>query len=261
MTPLLCKKLTKSFHLLRFQNEAPYSASWALQPRISEMELQKILSQEFHFYSRGTQSFVFLSADGSFVLKLFVVNRCSSQLTRKAKKNLLNPISSFRVLEGCKTAYSRAPNETGLIYTHLNLTEKELPKIVLKGPCWKRTKISLDHYRFALQRRATSLSEKISKDYRMDDFPSFCEKINQVFSYLSHRTNLEIYNRDSQALSNYGFLENNEVMEMDFGQYSHCPEKDKEQKEKRRLIRNLKKWAIQKAPKWKEKIDSLFSTS
>lgn len=239
MLPAVYKRFTHSFHLNRCIAEIPYQASWEFPSLLTKEELLQVFSQKFFFLARGSQSFVFTSEDGNFVLKLFILD------------------SSKKILESCKVASSYIPKKTGLVYAHLNLTNEDLPRLYLRGPAGKHSFIPLDQFRFALQQRVIPLSEELLRDYHEKSFSSFCQKVENVFSFIDWRSDQKIYNRDSRHISNFGFL-GNELIEIDFGQYTLCPE-DKRKKEKNRFSRNLIQWMKKETPEWESLIEAYIA--
>lgn len=242
--PTAYKRLTHSFHLARLKVDLPQEPSWDLLPLIPKEELTEVLSQEYVYLSRGAQSFVFASLDGNYVLKLFIFD---------------SP-SSTRVLESSKTAYLHAAKETGLVYVHLNLTEAQLPKTLLKGPIFKRSVISLDHFRFVLQKRAVPLPKELLRCRQENDLESFCLKLEHIFSLLQKRSKTGIYNRDARPISNFGFI-GSEPVEFDFGQYVYSLQIDKREKEKMRAWHDVMRWIEKEVPEWKNTVETRLSPS
>ena len=184
-----------------------------------------------------------MSSDRQYVLKLFFFDTPTSQ----------------RALEGCITAYLYAAQDTGIVYAHLNRTDSQLPTVVLKGPAWKRCSVSLDQVRFALQRRATPLSEELLHAYQKRDLLSFRRKINEAFALMQKRSERGIQNADHRLVNNFGYIEK-KVVEIDFGQYYYDPDNHQSRQEKLRALSHLARWVKKQMPEWKNEIDLRINT-
>jgi hypothetical protein len=233
--PSALKRVTRSFHLARCKIDLPYHTEWELPSRLSSQELENFLSQEYRFLDRGAQSFVFASRDGQVVLKLFFFDSPADR----------------HVLDSSVVAYVHAPEETGLLYVHLNETKNRLPSLTLQGPAWKRQRIALDQVRFALQKRAVPLRERLLRCYREGDLASACRILESAFALLKHRIDKGVHNTDYRLVTNCGCCESN-VIEIDFGQYNRQANHQEQQRARSYLMRWIKKWM----PKWVEEIES-----
>src|SRR5262245_9492560 len=69
----LCKMPTRSFALCKISSSLQANQEWETAPLMEEgeRELEKALSQPYHFLSKGAQAFVFKSEDGRYVIKFF----------------------------------------------------------------------------------------------------------------------------------------------------------------------------------------------
>src|SRR5262249_10626680 len=126
-------------------------------------EIASILNQSFSYFAKGQQSFVFLSADGQYVLKLFRFYTSKIPYGRRIETLLkqwvdptVQPRNSFAFdvqtnFDSCKTASDLAPDPTGLIYIHLN--PRSLPLLHLKDRLGRTHSIDPAKYRFVLQKK------------------------------------------------------------------------------------------------------------
>src|ERR1700687_1837730 len=69
-TARFCKKQTGSFTIARISSEIPFHPEWEVETE-NEEQIKHILSQPYHYFGKGAQSFVFASEDGSTVIKFF----------------------------------------------------------------------------------------------------------------------------------------------------------------------------------------------
>lgn len=250
--PVALKRWTHSFHLSRCV--LPLKEKHQIFSLLEKKEVEKILSRPFHYLDRGAQSFVFESEDGRFVLKLFFFDP-HPKLTRPNSRGLARK-KAKRTLEGCKTA-SLAHEETALVYLHLGQSDEKLPIVRLIGPAWKRSWLNCSHYCFAIQERAVLLKESLQAVYLQKNQQAFQRKIRSLSKLLKRRIERNIHNSDPGLFNNFGFVDCDRAIEIDFGNYRQCPdwkEADKSQEEARYLDK-LALWMDETMPEWKELCD------
>ncbi|MBF8262347.1 MAG: hypothetical protein HW387_12 [Parachlamydiales bacterium] len=257
--PATLKRLTHSFHIERLFVDLPVKMS---QPEASD-EIRQILSQDFEYLGRGSQAFVFSSADRKYVLKLFLFDSPSRSLIRRFFYRSEEMPMAVKVLQACQIADRLASNETGLVYVHPEPTQKNLPVVRLYGPAWHRSMIELDRYRFAIQRLARPLKQVLLEAYLANDRERFGCLVSDLLSLLSKRIALGIYNTDPTLFDNFGFIDDRAV-EIDFGNYilidEHC-DRSRDQYEKARYTSQLLEWTRINAPEWIEDVVQLIDSS
>lgn len=213
---------TGAFRLSKLQElDLEHRPEW---DTVLAQEAAAILSQRFSFYKRGTESYVFLSEDGKTVLKFF----SPSLIKRSWKEKILRPFNDpkqkelrlIQTLEGYSLA-SKIPKErSGLLYTHLNLTEALLPKVILQDGLGRTCTIPLDRCRFALQKKTDLYTEAFQR--RTKDPLAIEQLIDSYLSWLDLRTSLGIRNADTEFKKNFGCLDD-QALELDFGAYVSDP--------------------------------------
>ncbi len=237
--PAGLKRCTCSFHLSRCIPPKLENLTGALFSSLSSEEIKEILSQPFTYLDRGAQSFVFASQDGKYALKLFFFEHNSEKA------------SALRM--SCKAAMLAA-EETALVYLHFGPSSKPIGKIKLCGPAWHRVTIKGSDYCFALQRMATPLKEAILRAYLNKDRDAFLKKVDALFTLLHRRVNKGIHNSDGSLFSNFGFLEDGQAIEIDFGHYRFDSKWSEEEKirEIARYKKRLGEWVFIAMPEWAE---------
>lgn len=224
------KRFTYGVCFAKMQTDIVSSPEWDTP---WDPELIPILKQPFFFLGKGSQCYAFESEDKNYVIKIFRYDYRGE----KKKTSLL--------FQGAKIAFSDLKEETALVYLHLNPTELGLPKLVCKGPLFKRFLFDLDHCRFALQKKVSPFktlleSRKIPEEMR--------EKIDSFFALLIQRAAKDIRNTDPNIDRNFGFLENRAV-EIDFGNYRKDLEGE-QKKEIDRFAEKLQLWLHKNIPEW-----------
>lgn len=200
--PFGYKQLTSGFRLAKLWVDFPYDAKW---DTVADANLESILGQNYQFLGKGTQSYVFESVDGEYVVKFFRFDRLKNE-----------DIPQF--FQSAKIAYDFLREETGLIYLHLNPTRSHLPILQCKDAIGRTIHLPLDQLRFAIQKKAIPFRSCLGSKERLEQFSALLKK----------RAAKKIRNRDSNLSRNFGFLADRAI-EIDFGSFYFDPDLDEEE--------------------------------
>lgn len=216
---------TGGFRLASCDTHLTNRSEWASDT--PSEEIRKILSQPFSFYRRGTQAYAFLSQDGQYVLKIF------SQPLKKYRfppklypyRAPLSQASYQKQIEEGIMGYCLAsklpPQMTGLLYAHLNTTEKELPFLNIRDAWLRSYQLPLDRVRFVLQRKCQMLAPTLKQ--AIQTAPKEAKRLAESFhKAIATRAAGAIRNSDTEFKKNFGILDG-EVIEFDCGAYSYDP--------------------------------------
>lgn len=236
LLPSFAKYLTDGFRIAKMKVNFPSHPEWdvALDPI-----LDSVFKQRFTYLGKGSQCYVFQSKDQNYVIKFF---RFSDPSEETKIKDLF---------EATHLAYTHLKNETGLIYIHLNPTEKLLPTIYAKDAVGRPYKFELDKCRFAVQKKAIPF--KIAFNEALKNPELIQKRIDQFATLLATRSNLGISNADPSLSRNFGFLES-QAVEIDFGNFRHGMPHSKEA-EIERYAKKLRSWLKQKNPECADYLD------
>jgi hypothetical protein len=203
-----------------------FVAEWET-PALEDPELLAVLKAPFSYLSKGAQSYVFLSRNEKYVLKLFRFDACRMPLGRMAMTQLchwagLKPRHFVPAEEkipftfnSCMLAYRLAQKQTGLAYVHLNL-KKGLPLLTLVDRLGRVHQIDPAKFRFALQCKAESFDCHNGEEVRL-----YRQLLNELSS-------MGLTNTDRKFKGNFGCIEGR-VIAMDFGNFIYSPERAKEE--------------------------------
>jgi hypothetical protein len=240
--PSSFKRLTCGWKLAKVRLDLPYRPEWEIDSDLSQTDLHAILSQSFTYLDKGAQCYVFASADGEYVLKLFRYD--PHRYTARSKRSNAKIAAFF---SACKLAYEKAKEETALIYLHLNRTEHSLPLLDAKGPLGQSIHLPLDHYRFAIQRRVVPFRAALLQAYQSKDPTRISALIDSWIALLASRIHKKIGNLDPSLSRNFGFLDHRAI-EIDFGNYAF-PLRDPHG-EMERYAKRFRRWLKHNAPEW-----------
>lgn len=217
LVPGILKRATGGFQVEKLRLDLPFDARWETGGAVSE-EVRKVLSQPFSYLGRGTQSYVFASRDGKHVIKFFRFDKRDKKRFQTHRR-FEERKKIERLFEACKLAYEKAPEETGLVFLHLNPTSDSLPPFECRDALGRKRRIDLDQVRFAIQKRVEPFCDSLRRAAR--DPAALEQAIDAVFDLLSKRSAKCIHNSDPNLTRNVGFLEGR-ALEIDFGNYRDC---------------------------------------
>jgi hypothetical protein len=224
---------THGFHPAKLVADIiPDRPEWAIdQPPLVSDDVWK---QPFTYLARGSQSYVFASEDGQYVLKLFRYNRSQfswiHQLKRlfhrNNRKNLKVDLATKLnyTLNAAKIACITVPECTQVVWAHLTNSRchdnARLTVIDRLGRPWT---LRLSHYRFVLQRRALPLKKVLAEALQTQDFVRARRLIASYQQLITTRASRGVRNSDPNFGPNSGFIDDRAI-EIDFGNYRSCPE-------------------------------------
>ncbi len=222
----------------------PYHPDWEvpLDPAILS-----ILNQPFFFIGKGSQSYVFASEDGKFVVKFFRFDDRRIKLFHQRQRQPESAREKAEIVfAACKIAYDRLQEETGLVYMHLNLSQGTLPILYCKDALGRPYKFPLDQCRFVLQKKATLFRDALLEARSNPD--QMRARLDQFIALLLSRTSKGVFNTDPTLSRNFGFLDH-QAIEIDFGNYRPASSRSPENEVKRYTDR-LREWLLEEAPEW-----------
>lgn len=159
--------LTDGFCMRNITHNLPFDPRFATHPLTlqEKEEVLSILNQPFSYLGKGCQSYVFLSADGEYVVKFFkfqryrksiidhfdfipFIKRARMDRLAHKKQKLENLFLSWKV------AFDHLAEETEILYVHLNRTEDLKQKLTFTDKLGFAHVVDLDKMEFMLQKKA-----------------------------------------------------------------------------------------------------------
>lgn len=224
-----------------------YRAEWESKAPLPELDWER----PFTYLAKGNQSYVF--ENGDFVLKLFRYTRTrfaslqkiKNWIRKREKAHLFQKLN--KTFGAARLAESVGRDFTGVIYTHLNLTENHLPEVRLIDPKGKKLRIPLDRYRFVIQKKGVPL--KVALHQAKEKPETMHALIDSFFTLLKKRADAGIGNSDPNLLPNFGVL-SGQAIEMDFGNYYPNIDPEKKKKEWKNFADRFDEWLRGNAPEY-----------
>jgi hypothetical protein len=188
-------------------------------------EVLSKIDQSFSYLARGRQSFVFVSEDGQYVLKLprsdlpklpFWKRSLFPERSWRAsfeKKELRRK----RALDSFELAYTQLKEETGLVYLHLARTEGS-HEVEIVDRIGRRHRVCLDKTLFFLQKRYPLAFPELKSRLEKGDEEGVKTFLNAFLDMVLLRAKKGIFNSDSEFLMNFG-IDQNRIYQIDIGSF------------------------------------------
>lgn len=247
------------FTIEKIHSDLAYDPQWDVTPN---KEATRLLKQPFHYLDRGFQCYAFESADGNYVLKFMRHQRLRSPFYytflpdlffKKYKEEKTQERAERRIdlFTSLKTAYELIPEESGLLYLHLNKTSGEHPTVVIFDATDTKYEVALDGVEFVLQQKAQLIKPTLIKLMHERDMEAAKERINQIFTLLARCAKKGVRDLDGALIhkDNLGFLPDR-AMYIDTGKlvYQESYKTKASFKKDLERLRPLHKWLVSKYP-------------
>lgn len=217
---------TDGFTLERIAPTFADQPDWDIASSKGQIErANAILRQPFYYLGHGFQCYAFASKDGKYVLKFIRQQRLRPPILYDLLPNI-GPFKKFKaqraaqgkkradyLFRSLKVAYIAVPQETGLVFVHLNKTKGVHPTVTLFDKAGTLYEVDLDGHEFVLQRRAEEVKPTLVRLMKEGDFDVACRRIDQIFDLLATCAKKGVADNDSQLIrkNNLGFLKNRAI--------------------------------------------------
>lgn len=248
--------------------EAPTEASKADDDR-----LRDILQQPFTYLGEGGQSFVFASADGNYVIKIFNIGRMRPvawilslpdwPLVRTYKQEHLEKRQRRleRVFNGHRLAYEKLRDESALIALHLAPSQIET-LVRLYDKHGQEHQVDLSHDAFVIQKKSELVSALFKRLLDADRVDDVTARIEGVFALYRSEFSQGIRDRDHGIMHNVGFIDE-KPMHMDVGMLMRDEQMQDPAKQSAELAKvgaKIKSWVRKHYPLYNEKLSDFIDS-
>ena len=235
LLPLAYLYLQKNDKFVTFEIESnhPYNPAFDTQPLSPDAfdEVRAALSQPYTYFGCGGQAFVFFSEDGKYAIKFFkqrhfreptylnyipFINQYKILKFAKRKKRMEREYGSY------KLGFEELPQETALVYLHLNRTDCFNKKITLIDKLSTQHQIDLDTTDFILQRKAELIPDAINISMQNHHSENAKKVISEVVNLIVHRCKLGYGDKDPNIATNCGFFQGRAI-KIDVGRFYRDP--------------------------------------
>lgn len=229
--------LTDGFGIVSISSKIPPHDMWATTTSEEDkLEATQALAQEYHYLASGSQSYVFESADGNYVLKFFkhkrwrlnplyalvpLPSKWEKKRIRWKEKKWETVNDTFR---SCKISYELFKAHTGVIFVHLNKTKSLQSLLVVKDRVGLKHKLNLDNLQFVLQKKAIPTDEYLLSLKDAGDLEGAKKAILEMLTFTRERAELGYSDKDPHLIRNFGFI-NGQAAQIDIGGFHKDPKK------------------------------------
>jgi len=211
------RKITDGFTIATIHSQYPYNPNWEVQ----NPPLPDVFDQRFTFLGSGGQCFAFLSEDGTYVLKFFK-NRLNRVLPWQKGRKLKLEKKLSRDFASYKLAMEKLPEDTGLLYVHLNKTDSLQKRAHIVDKLGIEHQVDLDQVDFILQRRAEMTYPHLLQLVQNNDLAGAKEAIDSICHLIIGRCQKGIHDEDAKIHRNCGFIGNRAII-IDVGRFKEDP--------------------------------------
>ncbi len=210
----------KSHHFSEDKITASHTSSneWNIPSLTLEDQkaLDQILNQKFTYYSKGSQSYVFISEDKKYILKFLKQHKLRPRSWLAYIPVSWNPYyqeylfkqnKSRFTFNACKTAFLELKKEAGLIYVHINNTPDLNKKVTIFDKNGVRHIIDVDKTSFYVQKRAQLIYSRISELMHNGDIEGAKQIIASVFSLIDYLGRKGVVDNDPILRKNFGLID------------------------------------------------------
>lgn len=186
-------------------------------------EIEKMFSRPFRYLSKGTQSYVFESEDGQYVIKFLKQKHLNMAKPLEWAENIpffSSPIQAKRqrreekrvkIYTGWKLAYEEISQDTGVLFCQLNPTDRFTSTLTLIDKVGRKHVYDPNELVFYIQKKGVPLLTYLNKKRNEGDLPGAKKALRKLFTYLVDRSKRGVYDRDPAYTQNLGFIDDQPV--------------------------------------------------
>jgi hypothetical protein len=232
-TTKLSLNTTNNFMLSEILSDRPFEPLFATRDLTLKegTEVEHALSQKYTYFGCGGQAFIFFSEDGNYVIKFFkqrhfrepthlnyipFIGKYKERKYYKRRKRLCLDYGSYKI------AFEKMPEETEVIYVHLNKTPHWKQKLTVIDKLNIEHQIDLDNTDFILQRKADLVHTRIDKQMAENDLEGARQTIAKVIDLIITRCKKGFRDRDPNIATNCGIYKNHAI-KIDVGRFTQDP--------------------------------------
>jgi len=230
------------FSPARITSTFSYNPDLAIEEPPDLAPLKSIFQQKFKFLAVGSQSYAFVSEDGKYVVKFFMMKHLIPRISdlwhpekiAYRRKNLLS------IFQAHKLAYDELREDAGLVYIHLNKSDHLHTQLSVMDRLGRTHQIDLDNVEFVVQEKAELIFTRLEKLLHQKDPAKVQQCIAAILQLVQRRIDRGISDHDKAVKHNYGFIGDRPV-HLDIGRI----EKVSKPKEYKRISQRINKWLEQ----------------
>ncbi|WP_316357436.1 hypothetical protein [Candidatus Neptunichlamydia sp. REUL1] len=257
----------KGFTLKKITSYHAPAPEWEVENSMSQRELASLIGSKCHYLGSGNHTYAFVSDDGEIVIKFFKQKQMRTKTwadslsipakrifypTGKIDRRMKERQDSF---SSYKLAFEKLPEETGILYLHLNKTDNLNLSLTLIDQNGATLEISLDEMEFLIQKKATLVFQHLKNLYKKGQSKEAEKAIISLFEIVASRSQKGIYDKDLQFFKNFGFV-NKQAIEIDIGEFRTNQDPNPTYEELKILSYQIRDFLKMHAPKHLSEVES-----
>lgn len=216
----LLVKPAKRFSLGQIINQFPHNPDWEVQVPPETVEFVNMLTQQpFYWLGKGFQATAFVSEDGDYVIKFFHQSRLRPEtfsqnpfgyMFSKDFHEKMDERQAHRneIFTSSKMAYEEFPEESGILYVHLNRTDDMIKGIKLYDSSRQAYRFRGDEASFIVQKKADYVLPTIKALMANGQVEQAQARLDQIFDLLLSLAQKGFLDGDTALMrnNNIGFV-------------------------------------------------------
>ncbi len=221
----LVVKPAKRFSLSQIISKYPFNPEWEVETPQEVIQFVNMTTQQaFYWLGKGFQATAFVSEDGDYVMKFFHQGRLREvpfshnplgYLFSQEYRNQLEERQAHReeIFSSSKMAYEEFPEESGILYVHINRTDDLIKGIKLYDFSGLSYRVRGDDTSFILQKRAEYVLPTIKSLMAQGKTEEAEARINQIFDLILIMAKKGFLDGDTALMrnNNIGFVKDRAV--------------------------------------------------
>ncbi len=261
---------TDDFRISNVQYEVPYHPEWEVESLapVQKHLLNHILHQHFTYLGKGDQCYAFLSEDGKWVLKMFIVKHLkpsplftlipSVGKLQEYKQSI--ELEKRQQLEGLLNSYKLAYDvyrpESGCLYMHFNNSQRLNRAVSVTDKLGREWTVDLDPLAFVIQQRAVPLRDEMDQLLSRDNVRRAKKRIRQTIALYLRQYALGIHDWEKDVMNNNGFVGEKPVH---FGVEDLIVDESVQSKEAQiehlvRVCQSMEQWVSSHFPEYRQEL-------
>lgn len=254
----------KRFSPAHIVSEFDHNPAWDVKVSDDLYSFVNVITQQpFFWLSKGFQAYAFVSEDNEYVIKFFQQQRLRERpflehpfayIFHKSFRDKCAYIKHHReeIFSSSKLVFEEIPEETGILFVHLNKTVDLLRGIRLRDSAGQSFKIKPDRVSFIIQRKAQYVLPTLTQCMKEGKVDMAKARLDQIFDLLLTLAKKGIVDSDYALIrnNNIGFTKDRAIY-IDTGHITknvNLDAKKQMEYEFRKRLRPLYDWLTIKYP-------------
>lgn len=220
-----------------------------------------IIDQPFKYLGEGNQVYAFVSQDDQYVIKFFKFGHLKTSfwdewLPQSHQRENRRKRKLERIFRAHSLAFRIDREHAGLLFAHINLTDEQLPKILVTDRFNLQHTIPLDNVFFVVQKKGEPLNSLVKKSLSEGNVAHAKELLSHILNMYMAEYALGICDQDYNLWHNTGFA-GKMPMRIDVGKIIYDPkfaQPEVYEKDLEKIKMRISRWLNRYYPQYKKEL-------